>query len=507
MNAQHARDKGLEQPSEVPAQGTGGACEPERNVAPPVSGIALETRCAVVLALSICLTWLLNQGVFPVTSLAYPLAREFQTIAGAVFALGVLVVAQRAPRFVGPVIPTVACVAAAALGCGILLLWPHDAWGVTVGLVLAALGRGWLYFVIGMALSLLPTGKRLLASVACGLLAGALITVLAAVPSYVVSLGLMFALICVSYGLLFGPMREALAGMAKGQGLLDLAVSNPRSFLPAYHQVYVLILLFSGASGFALSLHIDRFTPLTSTLSLGVLGVVALWVFMTHHTVERIDGLFRLAALLVVGGFLAAPLGTHVLGSAANGMLAAGRQCFEVVSWTVLAALCARNPAGALVVLAYGDFANSCGTFLGADLGHLGNALVEGSPDAVSVLAGGAVLTLFAYVLYGLRGFSFAATIQGVVPAVPVQELAAATAPSRDARMAQACDELAQVCGLTAREREVLGLLARGRTSKAIQESLTLSYNTVKTHVKRIYRKLGVHAQQELMDLVEERMG
>ena len=30
-----------------------------------------------------------------------------------------------------------------------------------------------------------------------------------------------------------------------------------------------------------------------------------------------------------------------------------------------------------------------------------------------------------------------------------------------------------------------------------------MSYNTVKTHVQRVYRKLGVHSQQELIDLVE----
>jgi len=30
-----------------------------------------------------------------------------------------------------------------------------------------------------------------------------------------------------------------------------------------------------------------------------------------------------------------------------------------------------------------------------------------------------------------------------------------------------------------------------------------LSRNTVKTHVQNIYAKLGVHSQQELIDLVE----
>jgi len=45
---------------------------------------------------------------------------------------------------------------------------------------------------------------------------------------------------------------------------------------------------------------------------------------------------------------------------------------------------------------------------------------------------------------------------------------------------------------LTPREREVLTLVARGRSNTEIAEGLVLSPETVKTHVKRIFAKLGV---------------
>jgi DNA-binding NarL/FixJ family response regulator len=45
---------------------------------------------------------------------------------------------------------------------------------------------------------------------------------------------------------------------------------------------------------------------------------------------------------------------------------------------------------------------------------------------------------------------------------------------------------------LTAREREVLALMAQGRTDRGIRESLFLSQKTVESHVRSIFRKLAI---------------
>ena len=50
---------------------------------------------------------------------------------------------------------------------------------------------------------------------------------------------------------------------------------------------------------------------------------------------------------------------------------------------------------------------------------------------------------------------------------------------------------------LTGREIEVLQLVARGMTSKAIGDRLFISENTVKNHIRNILDKLGLHSRNE----------
>ncbi|MGW5439347.1 HD domain-containing phosphohydrolase [Nocardia asteroides] len=53
----------------------------------------------------------------------------------------------------------------------------------------------------------------------------------------------------------------------------------------------------------------------------------------------------------------------------------------------------------------------------------------------------------------------------------------------------------AQVAGLTARELDVLALLVRGRSTRAIAQTLGISPRTAGSHVEHIYTKIGVHSR------------
>jgi len=50
---------------------------------------------------------------------------------------------------------------------------------------------------------------------------------------------------------------------------------------------------------------------------------------------------------------------------------------------------------------------------------------------------------------------------------------------------------------LSEREKEVLGHLISGLSYKQIADKMNLSYNTINSHIKRIYEKLHVHSVAE----------
>ena len=55
----------------------------------------------------------------------------------------------------------------------------------------------------------------------------------------------------------------------------------------------------------------------------------------------------------------------------------------------------------------------------------------------------------------------------------------------------------AQLQSLTVREKEVLRLIAEGLSSRAVAAKLGISYTTVRTHIRSLGSKLGVHSKLE----------
>lgn len=57
---------------------------------------------------------------------------------------------------------------------------------------------------------------------------------------------------------------------------------------------------------------------------------------------------------------------------------------------------------------------------------------------------------------------------------------------------------------LTPREKEVAELAARGLSNRRISEELVVSVRTVETHLKNVYKKLGVNSRTEVAEKLEQ---
>jgi DNA-binding NarL/FixJ family response regulator len=101
------------------------------------------------------------------------------------------------------------------------------------------------------------------------------------------------------------------------------------------------------------------------------------------------------------------------------------------------------------------------------------------------------------YVWKGLRRNQVADALRQVAAGEIV-----VAAPEPAATAAAADGALPREWGLTTREGEVLTLLAEGASNAQIAGSLFVSVETVRSHVKQVYRKLGVHTRSQATSLV-----
>lgn len=62
---------------------------------------------------------------------------------------------------------------------------------------------------------------------------------------------------------------------------------------------------------------------------------------------------------------------------------------------------------------------------------------------------------------------------------------------------------ISEQCNLGNREREVLELLLRQKTASEIASEMVIANGTAKSHIRHVYKKLGIHSRDELFELFE----
>ena len=91
----------------------------------------------------------------------------------------------------------------------------------------------------------------------------------------------------------------------------------------------------------------------------------------------------------------------------------------------------------------------------------------------------------------------------GTAPRPPCSEVSGTFSTIANPPAPASLEEFMDAYRLSRREREVFSLLVRGRDTGYVAEALCISRNTVKTHAKNIYAKLGIGGRQEMFDIVD----
>lgn len=210
----------------------------------------------------------------------------------------------------------------------------------------------------------------------------------------------------------------------------------------------------------------------------------------------RPDHDYRPLLLLIPIGLLLLPLLKVGQFYTVNAMIVCGWSGAIIVMMVICAGLAARFHAP---VLAFGGqmaFASTVATALMTLVLPFVEPQMSLSALWIAVIAfvtGSALLTASA----------FLPDEHGKIRLWGCTSLLTAETPASD--LEARCAEIAKDYGLTRREQEILVPLAKGRNAEYIRETFVLSQFTVKTHMRRIYAKLGVHTHQALMDIVDGR--
>lgn len=113
----------------------------------------------------------------------------------------------------------------------------------------------------------------------------------------------------------------------------------------------------------------------------------------------------------------------------------------------------------------------------------------------------GRVVSTVLYATYFVLTVMF---LSRALQAAPIEADSGVAVPSASKDFKERCAAVCRDYRLTRRESEVFGYLARGHSQAYIADELGISENTVHTHARNIYEKLGVSSKEGLLKLVSQ---
>lgn len=448
--------------------------------------------------------WLLNAWIFPFFVTDVPAAPVALVLTSAGCCLAALVflwvfrwVPRRIPILMFSLAPLAISVTTLSLGMqeqsGILIMCGCICYG-TMGF--------WTFILPALTLVDRSEGEIvvciLVAILVCSIaeFAGSLV-----LPSVTLAFTLFFV---TAAGAIALSLRIALNGPLSSPvyAVTSFDAIKPQTFFSATHPALLAFLVSGVAFGCGATTLGASGIPVENIASIIPLALAALFVIPTSHR-SRVDTLYLTSALFVLAGFIfffpsSIAADMSFVANISNIFFNAGYGLFVLTAFMFIAAVGAKSPLDALSMSFMYYLLVDSGTTLGALLRESFITPAQSGPNNLAAYLTIAIISsLFAsYIIAVANSSELSRSI------LRLPGLSSSIEREQSLDLAQRCRRCAERYALTPREQEILSYLALGYTAVAIKGKLTISQNTAKSHIKNIYRKMGIHSQQQLIDEV-----
>lgn len=234
----------------------------------------------------------------------------------------------------------------------------------------------------------------------------------------------------------------------------------------------------------------DAYTILWPVVYFLILGTYCIWIFRFKHT--NVNELWPFLMLIIFSGLLCYSSFSAMNADFAASFLRATQKTLILFCWVFLASAIYQYRLPSVLFFGLGNF-----IFIQAPnlLSHVASAFFL-RPDAqmASAMDIGAI---------AIVGFVLIGAVVFVLMRRKPHEGSSSASISSENEYARAVTLVAERYGLTPREEEVASYAVRGYTFSQIADTLFISADTVRSHSKSLYRKLGIHKKQELIQIVE----
>lgn len=401
-----------------------------------------------------------------------------------------LVILHRASRFLCRLPATLGLSIAVAIALSLFFWVVGSSFGANIVLgMIVGLTAGLLWVQAALFLSRVPA-KAIAITLASSSLFGAAIIFLRGILEPNAADIFFVAMIPLSLALFYLAYRFKGEGPARRHGVMPAESHYLKSVRENFFKnrtLYVVIFVFALVFGMQIGLGADtaRAFPGYAALSFSIPGVLLLITYYGFNRSINFRTLCLVVLLSTIVSLLPWGFDTALTLSLRKVIVYAAFTLFDLSVIATLVEVGSIENTPSAIPMLIGRAFIMIGVVAGMLLALTASAGLVSQP----ILDSASVVTLVAvFALFTLIRQIFNPKREGDEPERPFYE---------------AIRRVSEGHGLSARESEILLFLAKGYNAQRIQNELTISQNTVKSHIYHIYSKLNVHTQQEAILVVE----